>query len=486
MATIEIPVDTGFYESFSSPLASQGCINMYPQNPQTKGALNAGALFPTQGIEKFVEVTGVCRGMYVFKELLFSLNGTTLFQIDDNNTFINRGEVTGTGRVSFADNGKTMSIVVPSGDSYFYNSNILLKIIDPVFQSFQAQEGGVTSVSSMDGFFIYTTSAEFFLSSLVTVNEGRNFNALDFSTAESKPDNIVRSMVIRNELLILGTKTIEVFRNIGGSGFPFQRVNGATIDKGLASRFSVIEFDNSYVFLGSSVGASPSIWRGSIGSPSKISTSAIDNKINDFTQSQLLDVFSFIYAEGGNFFIGLTFPDTTFVYDSTSSALQGRPVWHERKTGNTRYRVNAMADAYGDIFVGDDQGGLIGKLDKNTFTDYSQTVSRSFTTAYLSNQGNALFVSEAELRSQSGVGAFRENKQGVDPEVKMEYSDDGGNTFINAGSEKLGKQGEFNKRQVWHRLGRMAYSRVFKFSISEPVKVVFLKLTLKVQGGTDG
>lgn len=482
MARITLPIGNGSYESFSSDLADLLSVNCYPQLPQTRGAVSGESIFLSQGIDVFANVTGANRATYSFQQTLFAVNGNNLYLINKNGTFVNKGEITGSGKVSIADNGVTMSIVVPDGNAYFYNSDVLTRISDPTFSEHQAEEGGVRSVSSKDGYLIYTTLNVFFLSSLVTTNGGRDFNALDFSTAERKPDPIVRSMIVRGELYIFGTQTTEVFQNVGGSSFPFQRISGASNDKGLTAQFAALEFDNSYVYIGSGVGESPAIWRGL----QKISTSAIDNKLSDLTEDELSSSISFKYSEGGSFFAGFTFGSTTFLYDATASAIKGLPIWHQRSTNGGSYRVNSMVDVYGGVYVGDKTDGKIGKINKNTFTEYGETVERVFTTGYLSNDGAPIFVSELELKMQSGTGLFKENKSGVNPVINMSFSNDGGNTFINAGSKEVGKKGEFLKRQIWHRLGRIPYSRLFKFTINEPIKAVFIKLSLKVEGGVDG
>lgn len=481
MPKIDLPIGNGFYESYSKDVANLQALNCYPQFPQTSGSVTREAIFPIQGIDKFVTLSGSCRGTYNFQDIMFSVNGTSLYLIKENGAVLNKGDISGSGQVSIADNGVTMSIVVPSGDAYFYNSGVLSLIVDPVFADFQLQDGGVTSVCSKDGYLIYTTKEEFFLSSLVTENDGRDFDALDFSTAERKPDDIVRGMIIRGELYIFGTQTTEVFQNTGNTAFPFERISGASNDKGLTARFSVIEFDNSYVYIGSGVGESPSIWRGL----SKISTSAIDNQLSNLTESELIDSITFKYTENGSFFACFTFGTKTFVYDATASAIKGLPIWHQRGTEKEPYRVNSMVDVYGSTYVGDRTENFIGKFNKNTYTEYSETVTREFITSYVSSDGTPLFVSELEIKTESGVGAFSEDIIGVDPIINMSYSDDGGNNFINAGDKKIGKQGNYTKRQIWHRLGRIAYSRIFKFTISEPIKSVFIKLSLKIEGGND-
>jgi hypothetical protein len=481
MSKIDLAIGNGFYESFSKDVANLQSLNCYPQFPQTSGAVTREAIFPTSGIDRITTLSGACRGTYNFQDIMFSVNGNNLYLINENGSFVDKGIVSGSGQVSFADNGVTLSIVVPSGDCYFYNSDTLSLITDVVFLDYKAQVGGVTSVCSKDGYFIYTTKEEFFLSSLVTVNDGMNFDALDFSTAERKPDDIVRAMIVRGELYIFGTLTTEVFQNTGNTAFPFERISGASNDKGLTARFSVVEFDNSYVYIGSGAGESPSVWRGL----SKISTSAIDNQLSNLTELELSDAIAFKYTENGSFFACFTFGKKTFVYDATASAIKGLPIWHQRGSESESYRVNSMVDVYGATYVGDKSESFIGKFNKNAYTEYLEIVDRQFITSYVSSDGTPLFVSELELKTESGVGAFSEKVIGVDPVINMSYSDDGGNNFINAGDKKIGKQGDYTKRQIWHRLGRIAYSRMFKFTISEPIKSVFIKLSLKIEGGND-
>ena len=211
----ELPIDIGFYESSTLPLAAQNCINHYPQNPQTKGAINSGALFSTPGTNINVFAgTGPGRGYNVFKNELYIVSGNEFYKITSAGTANSLGTISGTERVITSNNGVTICIIVPGGSGYFYDeTNGLQEITDPVFQDFQAQAGGVTSVTYKDGYFVFTTAFEFFLSSLVTENCGRNFNALDFGTAEIKPDENVRAITIKNELYIAGTDTFELFQS---------------------------------------------------------------------------------------------------------------------------------------------------------------------------------------------------------------------------------------------------------------------------------
>ena len=60
--------------------------------------------------------------------------------------------------------------------------------------------------------------------------------------------------------------------------------------------------------------------------------------------------------------------------------------------------------------------------------------------------------------------------QGSDPQIMLQYSDDGGITWSNELWETLGKLGKYRTRVEWRRLGR-SRDRVFKVKVSDPVFV---------------
>jgi len=65
----------------------------------------------------------------------------------------------------------------------------------------------------------------------------------------------------------------------------------------------------------------------------------------------------------------------------------------------------------------------------------------------------------------------------------MSMSTDGGNTFGNELSRTLGKKGEFEQRQIWRRLGRVPRFAMFKFSVSDEVTPVIIKLEADIDPG---
>ena len=481
----EIPIDIGFYESSSLSLAAQNCINHYPQNPQTKGAVSTGALFATPGMSQFsIAGAGPGRGYNVFNGELFVISGAGFFKVSKTGVATSLGTISGTDRVITSNNGITICIQVPGGSGYFYDlANGLQEITDPVYQDFQAQAGGVTSVTYKDGYFVFTTEFEFFLSSLVVTNGGRDFNGLDFGTAEVKPDRNVLAANIKNELYIIGTDSIQLFQNTGASGFPFQTIIGATIDKGVASRHSFIEFDNSFVFVGGGIGESIAVWRGLSGSASKISTAAIDHALQQYSEDEISNIFAWTYTEDGNFFVGFGLPDTTFVYDATISTIQGRPVWHERQSNRSAWRANHIIDVYAKNYVLDAIDGRVGWLDRKITTEYGSDITREFTGAYIYNAGKSFTISLVELKTESGVGNEKGTGHGENPQVELLISVNNGKLFQSVGSRSLGTFGQYDARQIWQRMGKSENTALLRFITTGESILNYTNLIVNLKGG---
>lgn len=484
MARIELPIDIGFYLSDSLPLSAQECINMYPVNPQTKGASTPGALFRTPGaVEVDDFANGVNRGFHKFNTTatLFCVAGTGLFIKTTLGANTSIGTITGTGRVSMASNKETVCIIVPGVTGYFWDAvSGLVEITDAVFLAMQLDNGGVGSVTLKDDRFIYTTEEFFYTGSVAATNKGQDFDALDFEDAETSSDPIIRAITIKNELYIMGTETIELYQNIGGDAFPFGRVLGASIEKGLKARFGVIAFDNSFVFLGGGKDESPAIWRGGSGSASKISTGAVDTVIQSYTDAELETVTSWTYTADGSFFAGWNFPNQTFVYDATASAIQSRPVWHERQSAGSVWNVEDIVTMFGQVIVAVADSSVIGTLSRAVLDEFGTAITRTFAGAFLENDQDSFTISSVELKTKAGFG--NASAPGDDPMVLLESSLTGGITYNNLGERSLGVAGSYGIRQIWRRMGRVPQTVIFRFSTSAPISVDFYTMVLETDG----
>ncbi len=486
MPKISFPLGLDEYESFSKPLSFQRCINLYPVIPPS-GALNESALFSTPGVVNFATAgTLTSRGSVVMNGVYYVITGTSLYSIDSDGNADLKGTIAGEARCKIAHNAEKIVIVVPGGKTYEFNETPDTLVDTTGATNWQTAD----SVVYKDGYFVFTSSNKrvFFNSELsFNVSTNLTFLALDSGTAEISPDDdIITAHVTHDELYIIGETTTEVFQNIGGAGFPWQRIPGASYEKGIHSKYSNIQWEGSYYFIGGGKNETSGIWQaGRAGEPVKISTNAIDNELLKFARTEIDDAFSFSYTSDGYAFIGFTFrsvniPSKTFLFNVTASQFAQRPIWFEQQTGTTdnAWRAQSVDFAYNKTIVSDFVDGRIGYLDEDTYTEYDNTIKRIKTTSPLASNGKAMFVSELELTPESGVGLI--TGQGSDPSIMFDYSDDGARTWSNEFIRSLGVIGNYKHRVMWKRLGRVPAHRVFRFSVTDPVKVVLIKLELEV------
>lgn len=488
MPPVTLPIANGFYVSDSLDISNQECVNWYVNIPQTEGALSAGTLFGGAGTEQLLttgNAKSINRGSHTKDGKPYFLNGESLvrvdssFDIDGNEIFteVILGAISGDDRVSMADNGTQLMVLVPGGNGYIIDESSgtpFLQITDPSFTA----NGVPQLVKFVDSFFVVTTDTKRFIRS--DANNGLSWDALAVFSAESDPDDIVAPHVFNNKLYILGRETIEEFYNNAGN---FQRT-GLFIDKGCFAKFSVVSANNTFMWIGGGTNESPAIWALNGSSAQKISTTAIDSALQDFSQSEIEQAFAYSYAQNGAYFVGFSLPTRTFEYNT----ITGR--WNERKsqiinskglTETIRWRVNSITTAYNRVMCGDSQDGRIGSVNINIFTEYDNEIIRTASFQPLSDLGNAISISKLEATFESGVGDLITKN----PQVRLSTSKDS-KSFNDELSRGLGGVGEFNKRQIWYRLGRFPRMTVFKFTMSDPVKPVFIKLEAKVRSTNRG
>jgi len=473
MPATVLPIANGFYVSDSLPLSAQECTNWYPNIVQGVG-LNQETLFGTEGTTQLA-TTGVLdeinRGAHEMAGVPYFVNGTQLYSMSDTFKLTTIGTITGTARVSMADNGTQLMVLVPGGNGYIYNhvTDVFAQITDVDFVA----NGAPQFVVFIDGYFLVTTDTKKFIVS--AINNGLAYNALDFGTAESDPDDIVAPVVFKNQLFISGGETFEAFQNIGGADFPFQRT-GLFLQKGCFSPYSLINAQDTFMWVGGGQNESPAIWGLNGNNTVKISTTAIDSILGRLTETQVAAIYSWVYSTNGAGFIGFSLPSTTLVYDTTSQR------WHERKSlisgslGGSR--IASVVKAYNRILCGDIIDGRIGELDPDVYTEYGNTISRTIATQPFQNNMQSVFFPSLELTVESGVG----NAAVEDPQIVLERSLDG-KTWTGAIARGLGKVGEYNRRAIWRRNGRAARFEVFRFTLTDAVKPVIIQLTANVIGG---
>jgi hypothetical protein len=417
----------------------------------------------------------------------YVVSGSKLYSVDSLGAGTNLGTIGGTARVSMSHNGDKLCVVVPGSSTYYVYVASTATFSSATFPTIQSVNI-VDTTCFKDGYYIFTQTGTkvWFISAL---NDPLTISALDFGTAEQSPGAIIGCHANYDEVVIFKEDNTEIFQNVGGSGFPFQRIPGASLEKGSHSKYSPIQWGGSFFFLGGGINEKTAFFEARAGGePSKVSTDAVSNEIQKFTRAEIAEAFTFSYSLGGVAFVGFTIRSSninsrTFVYNVTASNLARRAVWFEQQTGVTEnaWRIESVDFAYNKLLVSDNVDGRIGYLDVDTFTEYGATILKAKTLPPVYSGDAALFFSKLELFINSGKGLI--TGQGSDPRVMMQFSDDGARTWSSESWRDMGAIGEYGRRVTWWRLGRAARSRVFRFSVSDPIQTTFMKCEANLSGG---
>jgi len=394
-----MPIVGAAYRSRSLNMASQQCINLYPEICEVDQSVVA--LYGTPGSRKLCTVPGEggIRAVYTPSSgKMIAVRGDTVYRIDGNWNYVAciGTLLTKSGRVSIADNGTIAAIV---DGIYGYTMNLATSVVERITS--ESFAGGANIVQFLDGYFVFNRpdTQVFFWSDLYS----SNVDGLSFASAEGAPDILVSLIVDHRECWMFGDTSTEVFVNTGDPDQPIQRMNGAFLEHGCAAPHSVAKLDNTVFWVGKDSNGQGTIWRANGYTPQRISTHAIEFAIQGY--ARISDAIAYTYQQDGHAFYVLTFPSAnkTWCYDAATQ------MWHERSyrdttTGNLgRHRSNCCAFFGGVHVVGDYSDGRIYALDPDYFTDDGDPLVALRSAANLKNAGKRLFHRSILIEVENGV-----------------------------------------------------------------------------------
>lgn len=444
----------------SLPFNAQRTINLYPVFDQQGKEI--AALYGTPGKELFTTCgAGPVRGQFASTNgRAFVVSGSGIYEIFAEGTSSLLGTLDqSSGVVTMAEN--LTQLAVCDGKSLYtliYDTSVFSKVSDPDLPS------PVGTVENVDGYFMinHRGTGRFYIS---TLNDGSSWAALDYASAESAPDRLERVVATVGQVFLLGSRTIEIWSNTGASDFPFRRITGA-IDIGTASPYTALAVANTLFFVGQDKNGSGVVYQTQSFSPSIVSDSTIDLRIQAATDPANMRAFA--YQEEGSLFYVITGGglETSLVYDITSQQ------WHERAHMNTDgvFEQDLAVDhmfAFSKHLVGDRRNGNIYEQSLDFYSDAGDTLVAERVYTHLSDEGQRIRFNALEIGLETGVGL--QSGQGVDPAVSLSLSRDGARTWSDTYYASFGSVGQYQTKVEFRRLG-VSEQMTFKLRISDPVK----------------
>jgi len=462
---METPFLGGFGVERSKNAEDNQLINLYPRFIEGKDGKEVGVLYITPGLVSVANVdTGPVRGMISFQGYLYVVSGTGVYQIDDNFNNKKIGTVTtvSSGPVSMIRNERQLAIF-DGINGYLYSAGTYSQISLPF--------SGPVSATYLDefGFCNVNGTNQFFQSN---VGDLSTWQALNYSSADTRPTPIIALNTINDELWIFKSDCIEVWVDEGLNGFAFARIPQVQPQQGTVAPFSVARAGGNLIWLSQNTEGYGQIFLNKGYIPERVSTHAVEYAINQL--ETISDAIGYSYQQEGHLFYVITFPsgDLTFVFDLTTSMFVGQLVWHQRASWLNgqfhRHWGNCQAFFNNETLIGDFQSGNIFRMDMNAPLDNGQQ-RRWLRTwrAFKKPVMKPVKFPPLQIDMQSGIKV----PDGSDPLVCLRWSDDGGNSFGPELKQMAGPPGATATRVLFRRIGSTrrggGLDRIFELSSAD-------------------
>ena len=451
----------------SSTVTAQRHLNLFaefvPDGDKTRMAF-----YGTPGDTLFTSFGDTpIRGVIVAGDFAYVVHRGILYEVNNAGTQTSRGTLnTTSGRVDMAYDG-TRLVIVDGTNGYTY------AVVSTTFTQISSGNfpNGANTVTWLDGQFIVDTgdSDSFYISA-----DGTTWNALDFATAESAPDGLVRVFADHGEVMLFGTATTEFWGNIGGADFPFAPIKGSTAEIGLASRWSVAKFDSGVAFLGKNLQGQVQMYLTSGYSPKVISSQEIDALINGY--SAVTDATVMSYVDRGHPMLVVNFPSAgkSWMFDASTR------LWSPRESGldGDRYHGEICFDYINKVRICDYADGTICNLDATVYTENGTEIAREIVGKHVMDGYDRIIVDELRVDFETGIGLV--SGQGSDPQAMLLISKDNGHTWGAELWANLGAMGDYLAMVAWRRLG-LSRDWLFKIRITDPIKVVITGAAMRMR-----
>jgi hypothetical protein len=436
---------TGSYKRRSLPLSAQRMVNCYLEIAPP-GAKAPVGVVSSYGIDDWAAPgADPVRGGIVINGVPFVVVGTALYRLNADQSATSLGSIPGAQLVSMAGDGTNVAVAA-EGNLYIYNGSTVSQVTDPDFP-------GAAWVGFLDGFFpiIEPDTGRIWINE--TPYDPTGWNALDFTTAEGAPDDLLWGVISHRELYAFGRETIEVLYNSGDTDTPIRRTDSGFVETGIMSAHAAAPTDNGIAFLGNDGLAY--MLRGY--QPERISDYAMEQAVEAYEDKSCVVM---PFTEGGHKMVAFHFAEGSWVFDLSTQ------LWHERQSsGHVRWRPQIALEAFNRTLLGDYSSNRIGVLDFRLFEEWGEVLRASCTSPSVSDENRVMFHGSLELQFETGVGTLAT----PDPQVMLDWSDDGGRTWSSEHWRSLGAMGAFTARAIWRRLGR-ARDRVYRYSITDKVR----------------
>lgn len=374
------------------------------------------------------------------------------------------------GVITFAKNNKTPTadqvLVTPSLGAFTFTTSAL-SVLD-------VNSEVPNSVCFGEGYFFFTTPAGLCYASGLNAT---TVSSLDVIRTEAKAEALVRGIFFNGELYLFGLTHTEVWGSGGNpndTGFPLNRVT--VMWRGLVAPLAVCGFEDGFHPVLVWVADDYSVRMADGYSPVSISPPDLDRAIEACSTKSAIRCA--VYHIDGHACIAIDLAgEATWVYDLDEQ------LWHERRShdhDHWRFTGNTVR-AFGKWIGGDHHSGNLLYIDDTTYEEDGDPIEFMVESISMESFPTRLQIPRADFNFVSGVG----DPTTPDPEVKIQWSDDGGHRWSDPVTRKLGEAGRYLTQVRVNRCGLTGVKgRRWRLTVSDPVYVGLLGGDMTVQPRT--
>ncbi len=478
----------GAYDLRNIAYSCQTCVNLYPEVQElgTGKQAEVAQLVARKGLAPVAtSLAGVSRGGYVASNNnLYWVFGSTLYRVTPVSGSLSGWTTSalgsvggGTSTVFMTDNGTDLFIL--SGTTpYAYNFST-----GTITTLTGGSYGASTSLDFISQYVVFSksNSGQFYWTNPGSTTAA----ALNFATAEGNPDRLVGLINSGLDLWLFGNKTTEIWGVVGENNITFARRTNLIVETGCVSPRTIKKLGNTVAWLSTSDRGGAQLMIANGYNPTRVSTYPIEQQWQQFTTAQLAAADAYVMQDGGHIFYVLNIPGATetWVYDFQVSQQLGKSTWHTwtSSDGNgstSRHRGQGFAFHQGWHITGDFETGTLYAMDDETYTDNNNYIVRERTTPHISNDMKRIYYDEINFDFLTGDTTDLT----LDPQVMMQFSDDGGATWSDERWESCGRAGYYGLQVNYHRNGS-ARSRVFRIRMTDNIYWAVSGASLEIRPG---
>jgi len=410
--------------------------------------------------------SGVDRGSLVLdNNTLIYLLGHQLVGFDASGTPTIYGAIPGDDQVSMARNRNgtpQVGIVLSTNKLYYVLQGGVLT------QPVEANLPAPTSIAYLKGNFFYGIADGRIFAS--PQEQATGINALAFASANADAGGIVRILAHVGYLYIFGPRSMEIWQYTGDTPFPLAPVQ-QYIALGLLAPASLAETDRGLLW----VDHKGFVRFGRDGGAQRVSTHSVERdigKLSNYDKSKLIG--SICTFEGHECYVLNAPSQWTWMYDINMQR------WFERKSyGRDRWIASTFTWFNSEYICGSIVDGKLYALDMTNFTEDNQEYVLEIWCKNAHNFPNGGLIDAINVDIVSGIGNPTGAYADVEPMLIIDFSSDGGKTFVGERLNSLGAIGDYRKliqSGGWGRINEKG--RVWRFRASAAVLRAIIQATL--------